>query len=253
MGALIPYFGGKSRLTKTIIAKFPAHHCYVEAFAGAAHVLFAKPQSNIEVLNDLDLDLIALYRAVKHHPEELHRQFKYVLIARGEFQRLMQVNPATLTDIQRAARYLYLQRMCFGGKSRNRAFGASATKPPGLNLFTLQQILEDAWIRLANVTVERLDFRKLIPLYDRPHTLFFLDPPYYGIMGYAHNFEDQDFLDLADVLAGIKGRFVMTINDTPKIREFFRRFAIEEVELKYSVSRKEESRSKTRTELFISN
>ncbi|MCL2790683.1 MAG: hypothetical protein FWD79_08565, partial [Desulfobulbus sp.] len=65
--------------------------------------------------------------------------------------------------------------------------------------------------------------------------------------------EDQDFLDLADVLAGIKGRFVMTINDTPKIREFFRRFAIEEVELKYSVSRKEESRSKTRTELFISN
>lgn len=253
MGALIPYFGGKSRLAKTIISKFPEHQCYVEVFAGAANVFFAKPATGVEVINDLDRDLVTLYRTVKHHPEELHRQFKYVLVSRDEFNRLMQVNPDTLTDIQRAARYLYLQRMCFGGRSRGRSFGTSTTDQPRLNLFTLQRLLEEAWMRLSQVMIECLDFRDLIPRYDREHTLFFLDPPYWQINGYQHNFVEQDFHDLAKVLTDIKGRFLMTINDTPEVRHIYRRFRMEEVELKYSMSRKEGSRSKVRTELLISN
>jgi len=253
VASLIPYFGGKSRLAKTIISKFPAHQCYVEVFAGAANVFFTKESQGTEVINDLDRDLITLYRIVKHHHEELHRQFKYSLVSRDEFSRLMQVNPDTLTDIQRAARYLYLQRMCFGGRSRGRTFGTSTTGIPRLNLFTLQKLLEEAWIRLAQVMIECLDFRNLIPRYDREHTLFFLDPPYWGIDGYAHNFVKQDFYDLAEVLAGIKGRFLMTINDTPEIRDIFRKFQIEEVKLKYLMSKKEGSRSKVRTELLISN
>lgn len=253
MGALIPYFGGKSRLAKTIISKFPEHQCYVEVFAGAANVFFAKEAKGTEVINDLDRDLITLYRAVQHHPEELHRQFKYALVARDEFERLMQVNPDTLTDIQRAARYLYLQRMCFGGRSRGRTFGTSTTGIPRLNLFTLQRLLEEAWIRLGHVMIECLDFRDLIPRYDREYTLFFLDPPYWNFNCYGHNFVEQDFLDLAEVLAGIKGRFLMTINDTPEVREIFERFVIEEVGLKYSMSKKEGSRSQVRTELLIGN
>ncbi|WP_310601219.1 DNA adenine methylase [Desulfobulbus sp.] len=253
MAALIPYFGGKSRLAKTIISKFPEHQCYVEVFAGGAHVLFNKPQSKIEVINDLDRDLVSLYRTVKYHPEELHRQFKYVLIARDEFQRLMQVNPDTLTDIQRAARYLYLQRMCFGGRVHNRTFGTSTTSAPRLNLFTLQRLIEDAWIRLSQVMIECLDFRELIPRYDREHTLFFVDPPYWGIDGYEHNFVERDFYELADALGDIKGRFLLTINDTPEVREIFKRFWIEEVQLTYSMSRQVGSRAKVRTELLIGN
>lgn len=252
MAALIPYFGGKSRLAKTIIAKFPDHTCYVEVFAGAANVLFAKVAGTTEVINDLDRDLITLYRAVKHHPEELHRQFKYVLIARDEFDRLMRVDPDTLTDIQRAARYLYLQRMCFGGRSKGRTFGTSTTSLPGLNLFTLQRLLEEAWLRLTHVTIECLDFRVLIPRYDREHTLFYLDPPYWRINGYAHNFVEQDFHDLAGLLAGIKGKFLLSINDTPEIRQIFKRFSIAEVDLKYSMGKQAGSRSQTRTELLIS-
>ena len=252
MAALIPYFGGKSRLAKTIIANFPDHTCYVEVFAGAANVLFAKAAGTTEVINDLDRALITLYRAVKHHPEELHRQFKYVLIARDEFDRLMRVDPDTLTDIQRAARYLYLQRMCFGGRSKGRTFGTSTTSLPGLNLFTLQRLLEEAWLRLTHVTIECLDFRVLIPRYDREHTLFYLDPPYWRINGYAHNLVEQDFHDLAGLLAGIKGKFLLSINDTPEIRQIFKRFSIAEVELQYSMSKQKGSRSQTRTELLIS-
>lgn len=253
MGALIPYFGGKSRLAKNIIARFPEHQCYVEVFAGAANVFFAKEARGTEVINDLDLDLVTLYRTVKHHPEELHRQFKYVLISRDEFSRLLQVNPDTLTDIQRAARYLYLQRMCFGGRSKGRSFGTSTTGVPRLNLFTLQRLLDEAWLRLSQVMIECLDFRDLIPRYDREHTLFFLDPPYWKFNCYEHNFAEKDFYDLAEVLAGIKGRFLMTINDTPEVREIFKRFWIDEVELKYSMSKKEGSRSQIRTELLIGN
>lgn len=252
MSALIPYFGGKTRLAKTILQKMPPHTCYVEVFAGAAAVFFAKEPSKTEVINDLDRELVTLYRVVQCHPEELHRQFKFQLVAREEFRRLMAANPETLTDIQRAARYLYLQRTCYGGRVYQRTFGTETTGKPRLNLFTLEATLEEAWRRLAHALIECMDFRELIPRYDRPHTLFYLDPPYWRITGYEHNFVEQDFMDLAGLLANIQGRFLLSINDTPEVREIFGRFAIEEVYLKYTMSRRAGSRSEVRTELLIS-
>ena len=207
MSALIPYFGGKTRLAKTIVQKIPPHTCYVEVFAGAAAVFFAKEPSKTEVINDLDRELVTLYRVVQYHPEELHRQFKFQLVAREEFRRLMAANPETLTDIQRAARYLYLQRTCYGGRVYQRTFGTITMGKPRLNLFTLEETLETAWRRLAQVLIECMDFRELIARYDRPHTLFYLDPPYWDIVGYEHNFVEQDFVDLGKTLAGIKGVF----------------------------------------------
>jgi len=225
----------------------------VEVFAGGAGVLFKKDPSFVEILNDLDKELITLYRVVKHHPEEFHKQFKYVLYARDEFSRLLKTNPETLTDVQRAVRYYYLQRSAFGGKVVGQTFGTATTNPPRMNLFELEQTITAAWQRLARVTVECLSFRDLIPRYDRPATFFFMDPPYWKIPGYRHDFVEQDFLDLAEILGKVKGKFLMTINDTPEIREIFGGFQIEEVTLKYSMSKETTARGKTRTELFISN
>ena len=253
MSALIPYFCGKTRLAKTIIDQIPEHLCYVEVFAGAAAVFFGKEPSKTEIINDLDRELVTLYRAVQNHPEELHRMFKYTLVAREEFNRLMRAEPDTLTDIQRAARYLYLQRTCYGGRVHQRTFGTIPAGRPRLNLFTLEAVLEEAWRRLAQVIIECMDFRELIPRYDRPHTFFYLDPPYWDIIGYEHNFVEQDFVDLAKVLADIRGHFLMSINDTPEVREIFSRFNIQEVALKYSMGRATGSRNKLRTELLISN
>lgn len=252
MSALIPYFGGKTRLAKTIVQKMPPHTCYVEVFAGAAAVFFAKEPSKTEVINDLDRELVTLYRVVQCHPEELHRQFKFQLVAREEFRRLMAENPETLTDIQRAARYLYLQRTCYGGRVYQRTFGTETTGKPRLNLFTLEATLEEAWRRLAQVQIECLDFRDLIPRYDRPYTVFYLDPPYWQVKGYRYNFVDQDFRDLACILANIKGHFVMSLNDTSDVRQIFSQFQIEEVTLKYSMGKAPGSRDKVCTELLIS-
>jgi len=253
MSQLIPYFGGKTRLAKKIIERMPEHSCYVEVFAGSATVLFKKQPSKAEVINDLDRELITLYRVIKNHPEEFHRQFKYCLAARDEFERLLKVDPATLTDVQRAARYFYLQRQAFGGKIIGRAFGTTTTTKPRFNLFSLEQIITESWQRLWNVTIEALDFRKIIPKYDRVHTWFFLDPPYWDLPGYNHDFVTQDFVDLAAILSRLKGKFLMTINDTKEVREIFKDFNIEEVKLKYSMSSDAASRKRERTELFISN
>lgn len=253
MKGIIPYFGGKSRLAKTIINKIPEHTCYIEPFAGGASVFFSKDPSRAEVLNDVDKDLVTLYRAVKHHPEELYRQFKYSLVARDEFNREKRVNPEGLTDIQRAARYLYLQKTCFAGMITGQRFGTTTTSKPNLNLLTLESTIENVWQRLINVQIECRDFRQLIPQYDRPHSFFFLDPPYWKIPGYKNDFTEQDFIDLAKILKQVKGRFLMTLNDTPEIRDIFGEFYVRELKLKYSVTTSKKARGKTRTELLFAN
>ncbi len=253
MKGVIPYFGGKSRLAKTIINKIPEHTCYVEVFAGGASVFFAKDPSQTEVLNDLDKDLVTLYRVIKHHPEELYRQYKFSLVSRSEFDREQQVNPDTLTDVQRAARYLFLQKCAFGGHITGQTFGVSTTGKPRFNLLTLESTIEKAWQRLIHVQIECKDFRDLIIRYDRPHSFFFLDPPYWKISGYKHDFREPDFVELSAILHNISGKFLMTINDTKEVRAIFKDFFIQETTLKYSMSTTAQSRAKQRTELLISN
>lgn len=253
MKGVIPYFGGKSRLAKTIINKIPEHTCYIEVFAGGASVFFAKEPSEAEVLNDLDKDLVTLYRVIKHHPEELYRQYKYSLVSRSEFDREQQVNPDALTDVQRAARYLFLQKCAFGGHITGQTFGVSTTGKPRFNLLTLESTIEKAWQRLINVQIECKDFRDLIPRYDRPHSFFFLDPPYWQIPGYKHDFIEQDFVELAEILRNINGKFLMTLNDTEKTRSIFGEFHVIETNLKYSCCLSAAARDKMRSELLISN
>lgn len=253
MASVIPYFGGKTRLVKTIIKRFPDHKCYIEVFAGGAAVFFNKQPSRCEVINDLDQDLTTLYRVIKYHPEELYKQFKFTLIARTEFNRVKAENPESMTDIQRAARFLYLQKNAFGGHVTKQTYGTSTTGKPRFNLLTMESTLEWAWRRLIQTNIECKDFRDLIPRYDRKHSLFFLDPPYYNIPGYKHDFKPVDFDDLKNILQGIAGKFLMTINDTPETRAIFRDFHIQEVSLKYSTCTTKKARAKMRTELLISN
>ena len=106
----------------------------MEVFAGAAWVLFKRPESDVKVLNDLNRDVVTLYRVVQHHIEEFVRYFKWMLVSRDEFDRMRRVDPETLTDVQRAARFFYLQKCCFGGRIVRPIFGTATTRPPKLNL-----------------------------------------------------------------------------------------------------------------------
>ena len=108
--------------------------------------------------------------------------------------------------------------------------------------------------RLAPATIENFPYREILELYDRSHTFFYLDLPYYGMKGYRLNFEPKDFEVLAEALAKVRGKFLMSLNDHPEVRRLFTGFKIRPVALKYScMSAKGAGRAKSRCELLISN
>lgn len=251
MKSPLAYIGGKSKLAPTIISHIPEHKTYCEVFSGAAWVFFSKDESQYEVINDLDSDLISFYRVIKNHPDEFHNQFRYSLCSRETFEDYKtQMNSKGLTDIQRAARYYYLQRLCFAGKVRGRTYGTAAERPPRINFFTLGEDITELYIRLQRVTIENLTHEQCIKKYDKPGTFFYCDPPYYDKPCYEHNFKHEDFENLSTQLSTIQGKFLLSLNDCPPVREIFKGFNFKEVSLNYSAGRTKQVQAK---ELLISN
>jgi DNA adenine methylase len=240
MNSPLCYVGGKSQLRDKICSLIPEHATYCEGFVGAGWVFFHKEPSRYETLNDLDGDLISLYRVVQNHLEEFIKQFKWLLSSRQWWEEWnRQQEAGGLTDIQRAARYYYIQRHAFGGKVGGRTFAASQERPPRINLLRLEEEMSAMHLRMARVTVENLDWKVLVQRYDRPATFFYLDPPYYKAPVYKHNFlKLEDYSGMADTLASIKGKFLLSINDLPEIRQVFKRFKIEGTSVRYSVNSK---------------
>ena len=239
MHSPLAYIGGKSKLAKQIISLIPEHTTHCEVFSGAAWVFFRKRPSKTEVINDLDSDLVSFYRVVQNHLEEFLKQFKWLLCSREWFDDWKsQMDSLGLTDIQKAARYYYLQRQSFGGRVRNRSYGIAIDGPPRINLLRLEEEMSAVHLRLAKVWIENLPWNELITRYDRPETFFYCDPPYYLCTDYKHNFVMKDFISMADQLGRIKGKFMLSINDHPDIREVFKGFDHKEVSLLYTAGRK---------------
>ena len=232
---VVPWIGGKGRIADWILPKFPQHTCYVEAFCGAAAIFFAKPPSEVEVINDLNGELVNMYRVIKHHPEEFIRQFKWALSSRQIYEWQRKTVPETLTDIQRAARFYYLQKLSFGGKVEDQAFGTATTSGPRLNLFRLEEDLSQAHLRLQNTFVEHLSWDKAVQKYDRPHTLFYLDPPYWGTEGYGVDFGFENYELMAALARNIQGSMVISVNDIPAMRTVFDGLHMESKPIKYTV------------------
>jgi DNA adenine methylase len=232
---IIPWLGGKRRLAKPIFEKFPAHTCYVEAFAGAAAIFFSKEPSEVEVLNDINGELVNLYRVVQHHLEEFVRQFKWALSSRQVFEWEQRKNPETLTDIQRAARFYYLQKHAFGGRVDGQSYGTATTSGPRLNLLRIEEDLSQAHLRLHGTQVENLPWQEVIRRYDRPHTLFYLDPPYWQTEGYGVEFGFDQYAHMVELARTVQGSMVISINDHPEIRRVFAGLGHEELGITYTV------------------
>ncbi|BBI91284.1 DNA adenine methylase [Serratia symbiotica] len=246
---IIPWVGGKRRLAKHLLPLFPQHKCYVEPFCGGAALFFRKKASKVEVINDINGELINLYRVVKNHLEEFVRQFKWALSSRQIFDWQKATPTEVLTDIQRAARFYYLQNMAFGSKVEGQTFGTATTAPMGINLLRLEETLSIAHLRLARTTIENLSWVECIEKYDRPHTLFYLDPPYWGTQGYGVEFGLEQYEAIAHLARTIKGNMIISVNDIPEMRQAFSDLQIEVVSLKYSLG----NSSLARCELIVRN
>src|ERR1700694_5779215 len=217
----LPYIGGKNRLAKKIIALLPEHTTYVEPFAGGAQVLFHKAPSNVEVLNDLDFEIVNFFRVCQWHYEELVRYLRYCVISRKLHGLHLKTDPSTLTDIQRAGRFFYLQKNSFGGLILKQKFHYGVTHPSNYNLERLPEVIEQTHARLQRVQIESLPYEQVLKKYDRPTTLFYLDPPYWERKLYKFNFSETDFSNLEQRLRALQGKFILSLDDRAEVRDLF--------------------------------
>lgn len=233
----LAYIGGKRRLAASIVRLLPDHVTYVEPFCGGAQVFFHKPPSRVEVLNDLDGEVVNFLRVCQHHPSELLRCLRFLVPSRALFAQFAAQDPSHLTDIQRAARFLYLQKNAFGGQIVRRTFHYCVTKPSNYNPLRLPAVIHRTAGRLARVQIESWPYEQILERYDRPTTLFYIDPPYIGANLYRANLADGDFERLATRLFALRGKFLLSVNDHPLARRVFKGFHSRALSIAYTANR----------------
>lgn len=251
-----PYMGGKRNLATRLCALIDAtpHRAYIEPFVGMGGVFLRRSRRPAaEVINDLSGDVANLFRVVRRHYQPLVDELAFLPASRDEFDRQLRLDPDALTDIERAVRFLYVQRLAFGGKVHGRTFGVRKDQSSRIQLGRLRAELKALSRRLEPVTIERLPYQDVIRRYDRAGALFYLDPPYDETTGYGVKFGRADYTAMAAQLAAIAGDFIMSINDTPFVRETFAAFQIEEVQTTWTVSSAAAGRNSKVTELIIRN
>lgn len=236
------YIGGKKRLAPLIVERIGAipHRSYAEPFIGMGGVFLRRDRRPpAEIINDVSGEVVNLFRVVQRHPDALEAQFRFLLTARATYDVLQATDPCGLTDIERAARFLYLQRASYGGRVTKQNFGVSPLESAAVDRRKLRPLIDGLAERLAGVVIENLPYGAFLERYDGPGVLFYLDPPYHGSEDDygAGVFPPGEFERMATHLAGLKGRFLLSINDTPEIRRIFAAFPMEEVRLRYTIGR----------------
>jgi len=248
------YSRGKRNLAKALIARIEQieHSTYVEPFVGMGGVfLKRKFAAKCEVINDWGREAANFFRILQVHYIPFMDLMRFQITSRQAFDRLAKTPPESLTDLQRAARFFYLQRTAFGGKPV-KSNGVSTDRGARFDITRLAPMLDDLHDRLSGVVIECLPFAGVIQRYDRPSTLFYLDPPYWGNENdYGKDlFSRDDFAAMADILSTLSGRFIMSLNDRPEVRETFKSFDIEPVKTTYTIAAKS---AKKVGEVIISN
>ena len=225
LNSFMSWIGGKKALRELIVTLFPVYYeRYIEVFGGGGWVLFHKPPGNdFEVYNDFNSLLVNLYRCVRDKPQELMESLRYVLNAREDFDavRAALARDSPASDVQKAAWFYQLIRYSYA--SGLTSFGSQPH-----DMRSNFPLIEQAHRRLAKVVIENKDFEKLIQQYDRPNTIFYLDPPYYETEDYYEDvgFGKADHERLCNALMQIKGKFLLSYNDCPQIRQLYSREGI---------------------------
>ena len=245
MKSFIPWVGSKSLLAKKIVSMFPDNFDrYIEVFGGGGSVLFAKDKhASFEVYNDINGQLVNLFRCARFHCGELQREISGYFNSREIFDDIKaQINVRGMTDIQRAAMFYVQIKLSYGVQCR--AYGCDNKNISPEYLTEIEKRLKTG----AGVVIENKDFEDLIKVYDRPNALFYCDPPYRTAQKYYDvPFSDSDHERLKNSLSNVKGRFILSYNDDEYIRELYKDYNITAVERQNNLS------SGTYKELIITN
>ena len=213
----ISRMGGKAYLTNWLCGFLPEHLCYVEPFAGGAKLLFAKELSPIEILNDVDDNIVNLYRVIQNSEkrQKLVNLLNKTPYSRSVFQSWKYGNETPLDDIERAGRYFFLCKASFAGDVERGGFGIPSKgtgRNPARTFRTAIDSFDILADRLKNAVIECLDYSDCIQRYDSPGSLFLCDPPYLNTEDYYGKgcFTLEDHHKLAELLHDIKGHAMIT-------------------------------------------
>jgi DNA adenine methylase len=260
---MIPYIGGKSFLANWIISQFPEGYeklTYCEVFGGGGWVLFKKDLSNVEVYNDLNRDLVNLFRIIRDNYPEFQHRAQWSLHSREMFQEAKErlKGDEFLNEVERAMAFAISQIQSFAGTGSTWGYAVTADKVARGMWMPFLKRLEYINARLKFAQIECLNFEKCIAKYDTPETLFYLDPPYVDAEKYYKvPFTLEDHKRLAEILKEVKGRFILSYYDHDLVRSLYKGFRVLEKETaKHSCGITKQSRSKTRPrghELLIMN
>lgn len=276
--------GNKTAILHILYAIFPLkYNRFIDVFGGSGSVLLGKPEpSSFEVYNDFDKNLVNLFHCMKERTMATIRELGFChLNSREDFNALkkffeheqfddqyleeelelikIMLSPPNVNemiemrkritwdyDVRRAAMFLKLLRFSYSSSCKSYA-----SQPFDIRkLFGLIQELER---RMANVIVENQDFETLIKHYDRPDSFFYADPPYYSTEDmYDVGFGWDDHVRLRDTLKQIKGKFLLSYNDCPQIRELYKDFSIFDFSRTHSMAQRYKAGAEFK-ELLIGN
>lgn len=220
----ISYYGGKQKLASKIVSLIPEHILYAEPFVGGAAVFFAKEQSEVEVINDTNGELMNFYKVVKTDFESLEHEIHISLHSRDLHRKASVIynNPDLFTQVQRAWSVWVLSTQSFSSqidsswgydKSKN-----TTTKKIVNNRDRFTQEME---LRLENVQIESTDALRIIKSRDSDQAFFYCDPPYYNSdCGHYDGYSIDDFENLLKTLSEIKGKFLLSSYPSPILQQY---------------------------------
>jgi DNA adenine methylase len=228
--APFPWFGGKQKLADTILALFPTHNVYIEAFGGGGSVLLSKSRGSLDVYNDLDDGLVNFFRVLRDRPGDLVPLLELTPYARSEWEHARETWDTVDDEVERARRWYAVVAGSFAGFTTNNA-GSQAGRGWGggrLGRTHLSRAastanrVDNIWKfvdRLRTVQIECLGWRACLERYDDPDALFYLDPPYVPATrrsgGYRHELTEADHVDLVARVLNLQGIAIVSGYDHP--------------------------------------
>ena len=214
---ILRWHGGKFVLANWIISHFPAHKVYVEPFGGAASVLLKKGRSYAEIYNDLDGEVVNLFRVARDMGEQLERQIRLTPFSRDEFLLSYQASDDAL---EQARRTVVRSFMGFGSNSHNKATGFRANSnhsgtTPAHDWVNYPDALKGIIERLRGVTIENRCALEVMSAHDGAQTLHYVDPPYVASTrdkgaDYRHEMDDMAHSELAEFLRDLEGAVIVS-------------------------------------------
>jgi len=257
MRSFIPWVGGKSQLAPKIVSLIPPHTTYVEPFMGAAWVFFAKARSKVEVLNDLNGDLVNLFRVARDRFEDLYRRRIFLITAERDYHDFVKrlQDGEWKDEIERALMFWYALKQSFGARPGG-GWAFSRIRPPrSLDM----DDLEATHHRLKGVYINDQNALACLERWDSEETFFYLDPPYMmtttaqGRDCYKHTMSQKDHRRLSKALGQLKGKWLLSYDDDPFVREIYGGQFILETEVRYTSNNRGKNGGRIAGELLISN